>query len=777
MAQFGIGQPARRLEDRRLVAGRGCFLDDINRPGQAVMTVLRSPHAHARIRGIDTQAAAAMPGVAAVLTGADLAADGLGPIPCLATVMNHDGSAMALPPRPALARELVRHVGDPVAIVLADTPHQGLDAVERITVDYEPLPAVVETAAATDPSSPQIWPQAPGNVCFDWQAGDRTRTDAAFARARHVTRLELINNRVVINSMEPRGAVAEFDAATGRFTLHASSQGVHELRNQLARHVLRVAPDRIRVITPDVGGGFGMKTFLYPEYVLALWAARRIGRAVKWVSGRAEAFLSDTQGRDHVSRAELALDESGRMLALRVDARANMGAYLSGYAPVIPTLSYAPILSGLYTLSAVHLRMRGVFTNTVPVDAYRGAGRPEAAYLLERMIDRAARELDLDPAELRRRNFIAPSALPFTTCMQQIVDSGEFARNLDDACRLADTSGAEQRKAEARKRGRLRGVGISTYVEACGGGIDELAEVRVDPSGAVTLVIGTQENGQGHHTAFAQILAERLGVPIERVRLVQGDTDIVPYGNGTGGSRALPVGGNAVLGAAEKVHAKARRWAAHLLEAAEADIEFVEGRFAVAGTDRAVTLREIAERAYLSQSPAPEGLEFGLAERERFLPQAKTFPNGCHVAEVEIDPETGGVTVERYTVVDDFGRVVNPLLLAGQVHGGVVQGIGQALHEFCRYDPESGQLVSGSLSDYALPRADDVPDIDFTANQFPCRTNPLGVKGAGEAGAVAAPPAIINAVIDALAPLGVRHIDMPATPERVWRAIRSAGTP
>ncbi len=766
--QFGVGQPVRRVEDRRFITGHGTYLDDITLPRQAHAVVLRSPHANARIRAIDTGEAAALPGVLAVLTGADLAADGIGTIPCLSGV---DGAA--LPPRPALVRDRVRHVGDSVALVVAETPAIAHDAAERIAVDYEPLPAATDTAHAADPGQPQVWDEHPGNLCFDWEVGDRGAVERAAAGARHRVALTLVNNRIVVNSMEPRGAIGAYDAGTGQYTLWSSTQGSHFIRNVLADFVFKIPENRIRVVTPDVGGGFGMKLFCYPEHVLALWAARRVGRPVKWVPERSDSFMTDTHGRDNVTRLDLALDAELHFLALDVAITANMGAYLSNFAPEIPTYSGAVMHSGVYRIPAIHVGVKGVFTNTVPVDAYRGAGRPEAAYALERLFDVAARRLGVAPAELRRRNFIAPAAMPYATPLGLTYDSGDFVRNMNDALTAFDTAGFAARRAESRARGRYRGLGLAVYIEQSGMPPDEFAELRFDPSGTLTLLMGTQSSGQGHHTAYAQLAAERLGVAPDKIRVVQGDTDAVAFGRGTGGSRSLPVGGAALVHAADKLVAKGRKIAAHLLEAAEADIAFADGAFTIAGTDRAVPIEAVA-RAAFNPAQLPPGLEPGFAESGHFTPPAPTFPNGCHVCEVEIDPDTGDIAVLRYLVVDDFGNVVNPLLLAGQVHGGIAQGIGQAMLEHVVFDADSGQLVSGSLTDYALPRADDLPALEFRYNVVPCRTNPLGLKGAGEAGAIGAPPALVNAVVDALAELGIEHIDMPLTREALWRRIRAA---
>ncbi|MGH7039482.1 MAG: xanthine dehydrogenase family protein molybdopterin-binding subunit [Stellaceae bacterium] len=771
MAQFGIGQPVRRVEDRRFITGRGRYTDDLVRPRQAHAVLLRSPHAHAQIRAIETEAAASAPGVLAVYTGADLTADGVGTIPCLSPVQNRDGSAAVLPPYPALASGQVRHVGDGVALVVAETVAAARDAAERIAVDYEALPACIETARALEAGQPQVWEAAPRNLCFDWGLGDAAAVARAAEGARHRISLELVNNRVIVTSMEPRGALGEYDPGEDTYTLWSSTQGSHFLRNLLAESVFHVPENRIRVVTEDVGGGFGMKFFLYPEQILVLWAAKKLGRPVKWTAERGEAFVSDDQGRDNVTRLELFLDEGLRFQGLKVETIANMGAYLSNFAPEIPTMSGGPMLSGVYAIPSIHVGVKGVFTHTVPVDAYRGAGRPEAAYALERLVDFAARRLGVAPDELRRRNFIRPEAMPYKTALGLTYDSGDFRRNLEDALGSAHAADFPARRAAAKSRGRVRGLGFATYIEQSGFPPDEFAELRFDPAGTLTILMGTQSSGQGHQTAYAQLAAERLGLPFDQIRVVQGDTAAIGFGRGTGGSRSLPVGGAALDHAAQKLIAKGRRIAAHLMEAAEADVAFADGAFAIAGTDRRVGLVEVA-RAAFNPAQLPEGLEPGFAESGHFTPPAPTFPNGVHLCEVEVDPETGAVEIQRYLVVDDFGTVVNPLLLRGQVQGGVAQGIGQAMLERVVYDPETGQLVTGDLTDYALPRADDLPPIEFSYNIVPCRTNPLGVKGAGEAGAIGSPPALVNAVVDALAGFGVAHLDMPLTRERVWRAIR-----
>jgi carbon-monoxide dehydrogenase large subunit len=773
MKQFGIGQPVRRIEDRRFITGHGNYVDDIQLSQQTYAFMLRSPHAHARIAAIDATAALSAPGVVAVFTGDDLASDGIGPIPCLSAVTNRDGTPSVLPPHPAIAHGRVRHVGDTVAMVVAETAAAARDAAELIAVDYEPLPAVVDTAHALDPGQPQVWDEAPGNLCFDWETGDGVAVERAMTAARHRISLELVNNRVVVNSMEPRGAVGEYDPGDETYTLWSSTQGSHFVRNLLAGPVFKVPENRIRVVTRDVGGGFGMKLFLYPEHVLVLWAARKAGRPVKWIPDRSDAFMTDTQGRDNVTRLELALDEELRFLGLQVTLIANMGAYLSNFAPEIPTASGAVMHSGVYAIPAIHVGVNGVFTNTVPVDAYRGAGRPEAAYAIERLVDYAARQLGVPPEELRRRNFIKPEAMPYQTPLGLNYDSGEFARNLDQALAAADLAGFPARRAEARARGRYRGFGHAVYIEQSGFPPDEFAELRFDPSGTLTILMGTQSSGQGHQTAYTQLAAERLGVDPDKVRVLQGDTAAISFGRGTGGSRSIPVGGASLVQAADKLIAKGRRIAAHLFEAAEADIEFADGVFSVSGTDRRLGIEEVARAAFDPARQAP-GVEPGFDESGHFTPPQPTFPNGCHVCEVEIEPETGHIEILRYLVVDDFGTVINPLLLAGQVQGGVAQGVGQAMLERTVFDPETGQLLTGSLTDYCIARAEDLPAIEFAYNIVPCRTNPLGVKGAGEAGAIGAPPALVNAVVDALAELGITHLDMPLTPERVWQAIHSA---
>ena len=762
MTKFALGQSVTRIEDAALLRGAGRYADDVEIAGAAHACIVRSPHAHAKIARIDGRAAAAAPGVLAVLSGADVAADGLGDIPCLVPVTNLDGTERAETPRPILAKHRVRHVGEPVAVVIADTLAQARDAAELIDIDYEPLPAVVGSRTATLPGAPLAWDGIAGNLCFDVGAGSsKAAVEAAFASAAHVARLELVNNRVVANPLEPRAALADYDRATGRSTLYTPSQGPHVIYDQLAGVILKLGKEQLRVVSGNVGGAFGMKIFLHPEQPIVVWASRRLKRAVRWTGDRSESFVSDVQGRDNYSVAELALDAGGRFLALRVTTLADMGAYLSNYAPYIPQLA-VPMLSGVYRIPAIYANIKGVVTNTVPVDAYRGAGRPEAIYLLERVVDLAARELGLAPDELRRRNFIQPADMPYQTPVESRYDSGDFAGVMSRALEKADWTGFAARRAQAKRNGKLRGIGLAMYIERCGGGPGDTVVLNVDPAGSVTLISGMQDNGQGHTTTFVQLLSEKLGLDASRIRVVQGDTDIVPSGM-TGGSRFLAIGGIASMSAADEVIGKGKEAAASLLEAALADIEYGDGEYRIAGTDHKLSLFEAAKKTG------------GLQAMHTRAPDAFTYPNGCHVCEVEIDGDTGETCIVRYSVVDDFGRAINPLLLEGQVHGGTVQGIGQALLELGLYDPESGQLLTGSFMDYSLPRADNVPSFDCGFHHSPCTSNPLGVKGAGEAGAVGAPAAVINAVVDALNPVaGVTRIDMPATHEKVWRALARA---
>jgi carbon-monoxide dehydrogenase large subunit len=769
MAKFGLSQSVRRIEDPRLLTGNGRYTDDIGLPGQAHGVVLRSPHAHARIAALDTAPALAIPGVLAVITGRDLEAAGLGPVPCVIPLKNKDGSPRADTPRLALATDTVRHVGDPVAFVVADTPQAARDGAEAIGVDYDILPAATDLATAHEAGTPQVWASAPGNIAFDWEAGDKAATDAAFARAAHVTRLTVVNNRVVVASMEARAAVAAWEG--DRLTLHTNTQGSWLVRNLLANVVFKIDPATVRVVTPDVGGGFGMKLYLYAEHVLVAFAARQIGRPVKWASERTEAFLSDTHGRDNITLGELATDANGRFLALRTKNWANMGAYLNTFAPFIPTGAGTKVLASVYGFEAIHANVLGVMTNTVPVDAYRGAGRPESNYLVERLIDTAARELGIDRIELRRRNMVPQSAMPYVTAMGQRYDSGDFAQLFGTALKKIDWDGFETRRAEAAARGKKRGIGVAYYLEATGGSATENAKVVFADDGMVDVYVGTQSTGQGHETAYAMLTHHELGVPLEKIRVKQGDSETLPDGGGTGGARSLYSEGQAILVTTASVVEKGKQAAAEHLEAAVADIEFTpaEGRFAVAGTDRAVGILDLAAAQRRRVAAGQSAILLDAMETAKI--EAHTFPNGCHVAEVEVDPETGVVSVPRYIVVDDVGHALNPLIVRGQVHGGVAQGLGQALMERTSYDNGSGQLLSASFMDYAVPRADDLPDIDVDLIEVTCETNPLGVKGAGEAGAVGSPPAVINALVDAL---GGKVVDMPATPESVWKALHAA---
>jgi aerobic carbon-monoxide dehydrogenase large subunit len=760
ITKFAVSQPAYRTEDARFLTGTGRYTDDINLPGQVHGFVVRSPFAHARIRALSVDAARAAPGVVGVVIGADLEAEDANTIPSIISLTNRDGTPGAAPLRPVLCTDTVRHVGDGVAFVVAETVAQAKDAAEMVEVDYEPLDAVAETGAAMGPDQPRVHDGVADNLVFDWAFGDAKVVAGAFAEAAHVTRVELVNNRIVVCPMETRGAIAEYNAATATTTIHTGNQGGWLLRDSLARHTLKVAPEKVRVVCPDVGGAFGVKIFFYPEQALAAWTARLIGRPVKWMGERGDAFLSDAMGRDHVTRAELAFDADHRILGMRVETVANLGAYLSTYGPLIPTNGTVKVLPGVYDVKCLSYEVKGVFTNTQPVDAYRGAGRPEAIYVIERLIDRAARELDLDAAELRRLNFVSPAVMPFVTASGETYDSGDFERLLDDALVMADRPGFEARRAEARVRGAWRGLGICFYVESTVGEGDERADIRFTEDGTVELLVGTQSTGQGHETAYAQLLGGQLGIPMTRIRIIQGDTARIPTGGGTHGSRSLTKQGWAIFDAARTVIENGRHHAAEKLEAATADIEFADGAFHIVGTDRAIALLDLAA-----------DLGGDLNGAADITVEKWTYPNGCHVAEVEIDGETGVTRLVRYSVVDDFGHVLNPSVVAGQVHGGVAQGVGQALFERTVHD-DDGQLITGSFMDYRLPRAADLPFFDTATVEVPCLNNPLGVKGCGEAGAIAAPAAAINAILDALAELGIEDIDMPATPERVWRLMR-----
>ena len=759
MIKFGVGQSVTRVEDRRLVTGTGRYADDVNLNGQAYGHFVRSPHAHAIIKEIDPSKALETAGVLAVYTIADVDADDLDQIRTLVPVENRDGSEMVQPDYPLLARGRVKHVGNMVAMVVAETEVIARDAADDVLIDYEPLPAAVDTVGAAQEGAPLVWDEAPSNICFDAGKGDEAATNAAFERATHKVVVDLVNNRLVSNSMEGRVALAEYDSKSDHYTVTVTTQGAHNVRARLEQ-VLKHPADKITVLTHDVGGGFGTKIFVYPEYALVAWAAKKVGRPIKWTSDRSHAFLTDVHGRDNVTRGELALDADGKILALRASTHANLGAYLSNFASLIPAPS--GIFTGVYAIPAAYVNVKAVFTHTVPVDAYRGAGRPEASYLVERLADAAARQLGLSPAEFRRRNFIAPEAMPYTNALDLAFDSGEFAQNMDQAVQTADWQGFAKRREESKAAGKLRGIGMSYYIEICAFPGTEAARMDVSTDG-VEIWVGTQSNGQGHETSFAQVAAEQLGVPFESIRIRYGDTREIATGGGTGGSRSMTLAGHAIIDAAEKVIEKARPLAEDLLETAASDIEFNEGFFIVAGTDRKVALLDVAAEA----NKRGESL---VVEGTREQPDA-TFPNGCHICEVEIDPETGVLAIMRYVVVDDYGRVVNPLLLAGQVHGGIAQGVGQALVEHAIYDNNSGQLLTGTFMDYAMPRASLFPLFEFASNEVLCRTNPMGMKGAGEAGTIGAPSAVISAVIDALSVCGVTTIDMPVTAEKVWQLI------
>jgi carbon-monoxide dehydrogenase large subunit len=795
MTDTGIGASVRRVEDQRFITGSGNYVDDIKLAGQCHAVFVRSDQAHAELTSVKTDAAAGAPGVIAVLTGADVAADGLGGLPCGWGITSIDGNPMIEPAWPILAQERVRFVGDAIAVVIAESRSQALDAAELVEVSYNPLPAIVATADANKDGAPQVWPDAKNNTCFHWAIGEKEPTDKAFAEAAHVTKIQLVNQRLIPNAMEPRSAIASFEGATGDLTLYCTCQAPHAMRLLLGAFVLQHPEHKFRVVAPDVGGGFGSKIYPYAEFAVLCWAAKRLGRPIKWTAVRSESFITDAHGRDHVTEAELALDKDGKFLAFRADTVANLGAYLSAFGPLIPTFLYATLFAGQYTTPAIYAEVKAVFTNTVPVDAYRGAGRPEATYLLERIIEQAARELDMDPGELRRRNFIPPDAFPYQTPVALMYDSGNYAAALDKALEVSDYKGFAARRDASAKEGKLRGIGFSLPIEATGAapsaiagqlgaraGLYESAEIRFNATGSVTVFSGSHSHGQGHATTFAQLVSDKLGVPFENIEVVEGDTARATMGMGTFGSRSLSVGGSAIVTAADKIIEKGKKIAAHMLEASADDIEFAGGNFTVAGTDRSLNIGEIAFSAYVPHNyPLPTGdpeqdknaLEPGLDEQAFFDPVNFNFPFGAYICEVEIDPETGVVEVADFTAVDDVGRIINPMIVEGQVHGGVVQGIGQALLENGVYD-DSGQLLSGSFMDYTMPRADDMPNFKTDTNETPCPMNPLGVKGCGEIGTIGATPAVINAVINALSPLGITSFDMPATPQRVWQTIQSA---
>ncbi len=769
--KFGIGQPVPRSEDPKLLRGQGSYTDDVDLPGQVYGFVVRSPVAHGLLRGLDIAEARDLPGVLAIYTAADLAAAGYGGLKCLIPLKNRDGSELRKPLRPALADTRVRYVGDPLALVVAKTAAQAKDAAEAIMPDIDPLPCVTEAAAAVADDAPQLYDEVPGNVALDYHYGDAQAVADAFAAAAHVTRLKLISNRVVVNALEPRAALAAYDAEASHWTLHVGCQGVFPLRNQLAE-VLGIERDKLRVLTGNVGGSFGMKASVYPEYVALLYAARALGRPVKWTDERSLSFLSDHHGRDHEVEAELALDGEGRFLAVRIVGFGNMGAYLSPVAPLMPSLNIVKNTVSVYRTPLIEVATRCVFTNTPPVTAYRGAGRPEGNYYMERLIDTAAAEMGIDRIELRRRNLIPSDALPYDAASGMTYDSGDFPAILEETLAQADLAGYAGRRAASAAAGKLRGLGIASYLEVTAPPSGEMGGIRFEEDGSVTIITGTLDYGQGHATPFAQVLHEKLGIPFDRIRLLQGDSDQLIAGGGTGGSRSIMASGGAIVTAGEAVIARGKALAAHLMETAVEDMEFTAGTFVVAGTDRSIDLLELAERLRNGFTPpedVPATLDVSLVQ----APTPSAFPNGCHVAEVEIDPETGVVAVVRYRMVNDFGTLVNPLLVEGQAHGGIVQGIGQALLERVVFD-EEGQLLTGSFMDYALPRASDAPNFSFHSHPVPAKTNVLGVKGCGEAGCAGSLPSVMNAIVDALRPLGIHHIDMPATPERVWRALAEA---
>lgn len=772
MSRFGIGQPVRRVEDARFLTGSGRYVDDLNVSHQLYGYVLLSPYAHGKIKSIDTTRAEKAAGVVCVLTGKDLAAANIGALPPNFMPEDVGGPKGHRAVRPVLCQERVRHVGDRVAFVVAESLAQARDAAEMIELDVEELPAVTNVEDAVKPGAPQIYEQAPGNLCVPLMFGNKQAADEAFAKAKHTVKLKLENNRLVANAMEPRGAIGAYNAFDDSYTLYSSTQNPHGVRSMLCGPVLKVPETKLRVVANDVGGGFGMKGDTYPEEALVLIASKRCGRPVKWIASRSEGFLSDDCGRDSIIEAEMAFDDTGRVQAIRATALQNFGAYAVGAAVV--TLVYSvKLMTGVYDFPAVHVTTKAIFTNTTPMGPYRGAGRPEANYVVERLMDEAARKIKMDPAEFRRRNYIANGAFPYKTGTGFVYDSGDFANTMDEGLKLADWPGYAKRVEASKKDGKLRGRAAIYYIEDAGV-FNERMELRFDPSGMVTIVAGTFSHGQSHATTFAQCVSDWLGVPFENIRFIQGDTDQVAFGRGTYASRSAVVGSGALRAAADAIIEKGKKFAGFMMEANASDIVFEAGKFKVAGTDKAVTISDVARTAY-RPAGLPRELGVGLEASGAFAPEPPSYPNGCHLCEVEVDPETGVVTVERYAAVDDVGRVINPLIVDGQIHGGVAQGLGQALLEKAIFDPSGGQLLSGSFTDYGMPRASDMPpsfEVDY--NEVPCKTNPLGVKGAGEAGTCGAPPAIMNAILDALRPLGVKHVDMPATPRRVWEAIAAA---
>ena len=781
----GIGASMRRKEDHRFLNGRGNYTDDMNQAGQAHAVMVRSDRPHAKLLSIGAEAARVAPGVVAVFTGADMEADGIGGVPCGWQIHSKDGSPMNEPKHPVLAVGKVRHVGDPLAVIIAETRQQAKNAAELLAVEYEDLPAIATIRDAVAPGAAQVHDDAPGNQCYDWHIGDKAIVDQAFAQAAHTVKLDLLNNRLVPNALETRCAIGSFDASSGEYTLHTTSQNPHVIRLLMGAFVLHIPENKLRVVAPDVGGGFGSKIYHYAEEAIVTWAAGKLKRPVKWTSDRSEAFISDAHGRDHDSTAEMALDKEGTFLALRVRTLCNMGAYLSTFGPAVPTYLYATLLAGCYKTPAIYAEVKAVFTNTVPVDAYRGAGRPEATYLLERLMDVIAHDTGLDRIAIRKRNFIPRDAFPYQTPVALTYDSGDYDQTLVPALRSSKWDEFPARRAEALTRGKLRGIGISTYVEACGiapskvvgslgarAGLYEVANIRVHPTGSVTVFTGAHSHGQGHETTFAQLVSDQLGVPFDQVDVVHGDTGKIPFGMGTYGSRSLAVGGSAMVKAMDKVIAKGRKIAAHLMEASLEDVEFKDGKFTVAGTDKSKTLTDVSLAAYVPHNYPIEELEPGLDETAFYDPKNFTYPGGAHVCEVEIDRDTGTIEVVAFTAVDDVGRVINPMIVEGQVQGGVAQGIGQALLENAVYDAQ-GQLITGSFMDYTMPRAHDFPNFSVATENTMCTHNPLGSKGVGEVGAIGSPPAVINAVVDALRDYGVRHLDMPATPQKIWTILQS----
>lgn len=770
MQKFGVGQPVRRKEDDTLVRGKGKYTDDFNLPGQLHAWIVRSSHAHGIIRGIDTEAARAMPGVRGIWTGKDLEAANYGPFTCGLPLKNRDGSPLLQTNRTALMTDKVRYVGDPVAFVVADTAAQARDAAEAVELDIEALPAVTDCAAAVAPGAPLLWDHIPNNTALDFHYGDTEKVDAAFAAAAHVTKLDITNTRVAVVSMEPRCALASFDASAERFVIQVATQGVAGNRNTLAK-ILNVAPDKIRILTANVGGSFGMKNIAYPEYICMLHAAKELGHPVKWLEERSSSFLSDSQGRSQDIHAELALDADGKFLAVRLNGYGNLGAYISGVSPGPLSLNTAKNLASVYKTPLMAVDIKCVLTNVTLMGAYRGAGRPEANYYMERLIDRAADEMKIDRLALRKRNFIKTSQMPFQAASGVTYDSGDFGGVFAKALEMSDHANFPKRKKDSRKAGKLRGIAVGCYLEVTAPPSGELGKVTFEPDGTVTLTTGTLDYGQGHATPFAQVLSSQLGVPFDSVNLVQGDSDLVRMGNGTGGSRSITASGQAMVEASDLIIAKGKAAAAHLMEASEADIEFKSGRFTIAGTDRSIDIMELSQR--MRDGNMPDGVPSSLDVDHTGSEVQSTFPNGCHVAEVEIEPDTGVIHIVGYTGISDFGTIVNPMIVAGQLHGGVAQGIGQALMEEVSYD-ESGQPITGSFMDYALPRASDIPLMKVGDHPSPAKSNPLGTKGCGEAGCAGSLAVVVNAVIDALSEYGIEHLDMPLTSERIWRAIQDA---